>query len=194
VFNLEAKAWKVLSRKTLFDRRPWILAESHEIQLPNGDVIPDWVWLDTPDFVNVIAVTEDRKVLCFLQNKYAIEGMSYAPVGGYIDANETAIQAAQRELKEEAGYSSDHWVPMGNCAADGNRGCGNGHLFLALEANRTSATHADDLEEMHLLHLSLATFESHVLAGEFKLLPWSATAALALLHLKKLRPDWFRDA
>jgi hypothetical protein len=62
----------------------------HAIQLQDGQTIPEWVWLVTPDFVNVIAVTQDGRFLCFQQNKYAIEGLSLAPVGGYIDPGETS--------------------------------------------------------------------------------------------------------
>jgi ADP-ribose pyrophosphatase len=181
---LDRSPWKLRSRETIFENPPWIRAERHEIELPDGKIIPDWVWIDTPDFVNVLAITEHNEVLCFLQNKYAIEGLSYAPVGGYINAHELPEQAAKRELLEETGYAAERWKTFGKFAADGNRGAGNGYLFLAMGAKKVAEICVEDLEEMQLLKLSMAEFESHVIDGDFKLLPWAACAAMALLHLK----------
>jgi len=159
----------------------------HAIQLPNEQTISEWVWVVTPDFVNVIAVTQDGRFLCFQQNKYAIEGLSLAPVGGYIDPGETPLQAAKREMLEESGYASEEWISMGKYAADGNRGVGHGHLFLALNARKVCDAHADDLEHMELYLLSVDDFERELLSGQFKLLPWTACAAMALLHLRHLK-------
>lgn len=177
--------WNVRSRRTVLQQPRWITVELHEVELPNGTVIPEWAWVITPDFVNVIALTEAQEVLCFRQNKYAIEGLSYAPVGGYIEPGEDPLLAAQRELHEETGHAADDWHFLGKYAADGNRGAGHGYLYVALNARHVAEIHADDLEDMQLLRLSLADFERELLAGEFKLLPWAANAALALLWLKQ---------
>ncbi len=179
--------WKVISRRIALQQPPWLTVEIHEVELPNGRVIPEWSWVITPDFVNVIALTKDRRVLCFRQNKYAIDGLSYAPVGGYIEPGEDPLAAAQRELHEETGYAADVWHALGKYAVDGNRGAGHGHLYLALGARKVAAIHADDLEEMELLQLTLDDFEREIIDGEFKLLPWVANAALALLHIRRAK-------
>lgn len=159
----------------------------HAIQLPDGQTIPEWVWLVTPDFVNVIAVTTDGYFLCFKQNKYAIHGLSLAPVGGYMDPGETPLEAAKREMLEESGYAADEWISMGMYAADGNRGVGHGHLFLAINARQVCDANADDLEHMELHQLPVEEFERELLNGQFKLLPWTACAAMALLHWRHLQ-------
>ena len=174
--------WKLLRKHTLLSKPPWLTVEAHEIELPNGRVIADWTWVNTPDFVNVLAVTHEGQFLCFRQTKYAIAGTSLAPVGGYLDPGEDPLAAAQRELHEETGYAADDWKHLGTFAVDGNRGAGHAHLFLATGAHKVSETHADDLEEMHLLLLSRAEIHAALMAGEFKLLPWSACVALALLR------------
>jgi ADP-ribose pyrophosphatase len=187
VSSLEFQPWKIRSRTPIFEREPWIRAESHEIELPNGKLISDWVWIVTPDFVNVIAITEQEQFLCFRQNKYAVEGSSFAPVGGYIDQGETPLDAAKRELIEETGYEAEHWLDMGKFAADGNRGVGHGHLFMAIGARQTTKPSLDDLEEMTLFPLSEADFERELLNSQFKLLPWAACASLALLNWRRMR-------
>jgi len=66
---------------------------------------------------------------------------------------------------------------------DGNRGCGQAHLFLARNARWVQPIDADDLEEQEVLLLSRQAVATALQQGEFKVLPWSAAVALALLQL-----------
>lgn len=176
--------WKTLSRQTVFQCGKFLTVESRSIQLPDGRIIPDWTWLISPDFVIVVAQTLDGRFLCFRQTKYAVTGPCLAPVGGYIEPGEAPLQAAQRELLEEAGYASPDWTPLGAYAVDANRGNGTAHLFLARQCQRIAEPHSDDLEEQQLLFLSPAELQAATLAGEFKVVPWTAAIALALLRMQ----------
>src|SRR5512134_418622 len=177
------KPWKTRSRRTLLDRRPWLSVESHVVELPDGSVVEDWPWLVGREFVNVVAVTEDGTFLVFRQVKYAVEGTSLAPVGGYLDDGEAPLSAARRELLEETGYEAAEWTSLGTYVVDGNRGAGVGHLFLARGARRVTEPVADDLEEQALLTLGRDDIERALLAGEFKVMSWATAVALALLAL-----------
>lgn len=178
------KPWQTLSRRTILNHSKFLSVEDHTIQLPDGGVISEWPWLITPDFVNVASVTQDGYFLCFRQTKYAVEGVSLAPVGGYLEPGEDPLGGAQRELLEETGYAAPDWIHLGAYAVDGNRGAGRAHLFLARNAYRVGEPDADDMEEQVLLHLSRAEVEAALIAGDFKVLPWSAVMALALLRLQ----------
>ncbi len=83
--NNSMKPWKTLSRQNILHRPPFLSVESHEILTPQGQTIPDWTWIVTPDYVNVFAQTMEGLILCFRQHKYAVEGLSLAPVGGFIE-------------------------------------------------------------------------------------------------------------
>src|SRR5687767_4783157 len=125
--------WQTLARRRVLqagDGR-FLRVEYHTVQLPDGRIIEEWTWLDTPSFVNVVAETTDGRFLCFRQSKYAVEGISLALPGGYLEAGEEPLAAAQRELLEETGYAADEWISHGTFVVDGNRGNGNAHLFLA---------------------------------------------------------------
>ncbi|MBI1834896.1 MAG: TonB-dependent receptor, partial [Burkholderiales bacterium] len=43
------------------------------------------------DYINVAAVTMTNEFLCFRQTKYAVQGTSLAPVGGYLDPGEDPL-------------------------------------------------------------------------------------------------------
>lgn len=183
------RPWKTLSRTTTLDRSPWLSVESHEVELPDGRVIGDWPWVESRDFANVVAVTEDGRFLLFRQVKYAVAGTTLGPVGGYLEPGEEPLAAARRELLEETGYEATEWRPLGRYVVDGNRGCGVGHLFLALGARRVAEPDADDLEEQELLLLTRTEVEAALLAGELEVLSWAAAAALALVALDRRQPS-----
>lgn len=179
------KPWKTRSRSTVLqpDGGRFLSVEQHEVELPDGQIISEWPWLKTPSFINVVAETEDGRFLCFRQPKYAVDGLSLAITGGYIEEGEDPLAAAQRELLEETGYVAAEWTPLGEYAVDGNRGCGRAFFYLARGARWQQPIDADDLEEQELLLLTREEMVTELAAGECKVLPWVANIALALLKL-----------
>jgi 8-oxo-dGTP pyrophosphatase MutT (NUDIX family) len=177
------QAWKTLNKRTVLENGKWVTVEYRTLELPDGQIIDDWTWIQLPEYINVVAVTEVGRFLCFEQVKYAVEGVTLAPVGGYLEAGEAPLVAAQRELLEETGYSAPEWINLGNYVVDGNRGAGIAHLFLAKGAVQTAKRNADDLEEQKLVLLDRPEVEAALRAGAFKVLAWSANVAMALLYL-----------
>ena len=177
------KPWKTKTRKVILEQRPWLVVEHHTVELPDGKLIPEWPWIITPDYVNVVAVTESGEFICFRQVKYGLEGMTLAIVGGFMEEGEEPLAAARRELLEETGYESDEWVPLGRYRVDPNRGIAMGNLFLARNARYVTPRDADDLEEQELIFLTREAVESALAGGEFKVLAWAAAVAFALRSL-----------
>jgi len=181
------KPWKTLSRRVLCRPNQFLTVEIHELELPDGRRIDDWPWLITPDYANVIARTTDGRFLCFRQTKYAVDGISPAPVGGFIEHGETPLDGARRELLEETGYTAPEWHALGCYPVDANRGAGTAHFFLALEAVWDRDSTADDLECQELLLLTREEMERALDGGDFKVLPWAAAVTLGLRKLSRLQ-------
>jgi ADP-ribose pyrophosphatase len=177
--------WKTLSRQVVLRRGKFLAVEDHTVELPGGEVIEPWPWVVTPDFVNVVVVTEAGEFLMFRQIKYAIGHESIATVGGYIEPGEAPQDAARRELREETGYESDRWIDLGRYVVDCNRGAGTAHFYLALDAHYAGEVYSDDLEEHELLRLSRDEVETMLDGGEVQALPWVAVITLALRALDR---------
>lgn len=60
--------------------------------------------LEYPNWVNVVAITEDDKVIMVKQYRHSGDIISLEIPGGVIDGDEKPFAAAKRELLEETGY------------------------------------------------------------------------------------------
>jgi ADP-ribose pyrophosphatase len=176
------KTWITLLRKTILDHSRYLTVEEHVVELPDGRQIPNWCWIITYDYINVVAQTIHGKFICFRQTKYGVEGFSLAPVGGHFEAGEDPLAAAKRELLEETGYQASSWKSLGSYRVDANHGCGMAYLFLAQGAEKIVEPYSDDLEEQALLLLDRGEMQAALLAGEFKVLSWGMAVAMALIE------------
>ena len=62
--------------------------------------------LETPGWVNIVALTPDKKIVTVNQYRFGIKEVICEIPGGLIDIGETSREAAIRELKEETGYTT----------------------------------------------------------------------------------------
>ena len=93
------KPWKTLSRETLLTFSKFLSVEKHTVELPDGQVIDDWPWLVTPDYVNVAAITPDEKFLCFRQTKYSVKDTTLAPAWRTVHHTQTLTLHAPQPLR-----------------------------------------------------------------------------------------------
>ena len=176
--------WQQIGRRVLLDRPPFLRVEEHTVRAPNGEVIPDWTWVETPDYTNIAAATPDGRFVCLREARYGVEGASLAAPGGLVESGESPLDAARRELLEETGYTAPEWTPLGSYRVDCNRGVGTAHFFLARRAGRTAEPARADLERPQVLLLDRAEMETAIARGEFRSLSWAACWALAMLALR----------
>ena len=151
--EIPLRPWKTLDRRLVYDHGKFLQVENHIVELPDGRIIDDWAWVKIPDAAIVMARTLNGRFLCFRQTKYAIDGITYAPVGGMLEPGEDPLVAARRELLEETGYTAPQWISLGSYVLDPNRGVAVMHLYLALDAVPAAEPIRDDLEDQQLLLL-----------------------------------------
>jgi 8-oxo-dGTP pyrophosphatase MutT (NUDIX family) len=80
---------------------------------PTEDRILKRLVLESVDWINVVALTEDGRSVMVEQYRFGVGSCTLETPGGMVDSGETPLQAAQRELKEETGYSGGRWKSLG---------------------------------------------------------------------------------
>ena len=176
----ESQEWRVLSRRRLFDGRPWVDVWAEDVELPDGRVIEGFYKLAMPDYVVVVPFVE-RGVLVQRQYKHGAGRVGLHLPAGYIEAGEEPLAAAQRELREETGYEADNWRFLGQFANDGNRGSGIGHFFAANGARPVRLPDNGDLEDSETFVTSFDELVDAARRGEVALLSTMAAIGLAAI-------------
>ena len=85
---------------------------------PRNQQVLKRIILETGDWVNIVAVTPEKKVVVVRQFRFGTEKISTEIPGGLIDPGEEAKTAAMRELQEETGYTSSKWTYLGPVEAN----------------------------------------------------------------------------
>lgn len=164
--NMTNLYWEKISSKYLV-RAPWATLRVDTCRMPDGTVIPDYYVLEYPDWVNVIALTEDNEVILVRQYRQAAGEEILELPGGVIEKGETLEEAARRELLEETGYEFDKLEFLSELYANPATANNKTHCFLATGGKKTSEQHLDRGEEIIVELVSLERLKELVLNNKF---------------------------
>ena len=91
-----------------------ILQVRHDwLEHPTSKKILKRLVLDSVDWINVVALTPTNESLMVRQYRFGIQACTLETPGGMVDPGEDPLKAAQRELLEETGYTSENWSYLG---------------------------------------------------------------------------------
>ena len=148
---------------------------------PDGPARDFWV-VEAPDWINVVPLTGDGRVVLVRQYRFGIEGFTLELPGGMCEAGEPPLDAARRELREETGYDARELVPIGwvhpNPAVPTTR-C---HTFLATGAHPAGDPHPDEDEAFEVVTVPLDGIPALIRDGTI-----THSLVIAAFHLLSLR-------
>jgi 8-oxo-dGTP pyrophosphatase MutT (NUDIX family) len=135
---------------------------------PRSGAVLERLVLETPDWVNVVALTRGRDLVCVRQFRFGTGEVELEIPSGIVDPGEGHDEAARRELREETGYTAGRWRYLGavapNPAFQDNR-C---HHWLAEQAECTDAPALDVGEDIAVELLPLAAVPALVADGRIR--------------------------
>lgn len=171
--------WKMCHTKVVYTN-PWITVREDTVIQPSGDEGIYGV-VQTRIATGVIALTSENEVVLVGQYRYPTNHYSWEIVEGGAEPDEDPLEAAKRELAEEAGVVAERWEPIGsdihlsNCHSDEIA-----YLFLATDLSEVPPK-PDETEELRIARVPLLAAVEMIESGEIK----DALSIIGLLRVAR---------
>lgn len=180
-------SWEVLSSDELYSH-PYFRFRKDRCALPDERIMPAYYVMEFVDWVNVVALTDDGKIVLVNQYRHAAKRRFYEFPGGTLDPDnktETPEQAATRELIEETGYAANRLSYLGlhypNPGLQDNRM----HVYLGTGCCKVSEPKLDTYEDLEVEVVDVQDFLQCIEQGRPMHSLMMASLVLALPAIKK---------
>ena len=158
--------WETIDEKVAFENR-WVQVRLQTVLLPSGQEYEYTVVDRLEQGVAVFLFNADRRLLMEREYRHAINQVVWQIPGGLIDGDETPLQSAIRELREETGYVATEWVKLGEFYDNPGLGNARSILFMAqVSPSDTLMTEWDDAEAIEMEWVTLEWLREAIQRGE----------------------------
>ncbi len=184
--GLDPKPWECLQS----ERGPDLIicrARFDELRNPRTGEAMRRTVLETPDWVNVVALTPERELVVVRQFRFGPRLITTEIPGGVVDPGEFHGDAAKRELREETGYTSTRWTALGSVEPNPAFHDNTCFHWLAEEAVLTDELELDPGEDIRVCLLSEAAARDEIASGRMR----HSLVIAALARVLDLRPGAF---
>ena len=139
--------------------------------------------LESSDWVTVVAITTEGKVVMVEQYRFGVGELTIEPVAGLLDRGEDSLDAGRRELLEETGFGDGSWRYLGSVQANPafhNNLC---HHWLVEDVARLQPPSPDSGEAIRVHLMTLDEIREAIAVGKLK-------HPLGLSALSRVFPLW----
>ncbi len=139
--------WIIRSSKTVFERKIYSINEL-ECSHRNKNEHYKFTIMNTPDWINIVALTEDKSFIMVKQHRLGTDEITIETPAGLIEPEEDHKAAAHRELLEETGYHSSNLYLLKSLKANPAIMNTTVHIYAAEDCKKTNNQKLDDTEDI----------------------------------------------
>jgi ADP-ribose pyrophosphatase len=172
--------WQTRSTRLVY-RNPWIRVEEDQVELPDGRTTTYGVVRCGP-CVGVLPFLDPERVVLVRQYRYVARGVYWEMPTGGVHAGESLEAAAERELREEIGYTAARLVPLVSYHTSKSVVDETASLFWA-EGLRPAPSPPDETEFIEVRPVPFTEALRLVETGEIK----DSMTVIAVLHVARQR-------
>lgn len=141
--------WKTIETKNILKGHIFRYLQVRR-QSPESKKIGEFDIIQCSNWVNVIAITPDQKIVLIKQYRHGTNNYTTEIPGGAINHGEDSLVGAKRELEEETGYTSTNWQFLGKVDVNPAFMSNTCETYLALDAIKTTNQNLDPFEEIEV--------------------------------------------
>jgi ADP-ribose pyrophosphatase len=168
--------WKKIGRKTVFSSR-FAKVFQDAVQLPNGHTIDDYMVVELPTVVIVVATDRAGKLMVLDEYKYPQDEVMRTLPAGHLNEGEDPVVCAQRELLEETGYAGNAKYIDAICDYP-TKNLHKVHVVRITNITKTAQAQLEDTENLRPELITVAALKKEIKEGKWKIS--SSLAALVL--------------
>ena len=143
------RPWRRTGDARSLVRDRWIHLRAEAWENGAGAALDPWYMLDSPDWVHVLALTNDDRAVLVRQWRPGLGAASLELPGGVMEPGEAdPVAAGRRELLEETGYDAAEFRVLPSLSPDPARMNNRLRILLALRAERVAEQRPDPTEEI----------------------------------------------
>ena len=177
--NTMNQEWNVISQKKLVDS-PWYKLNIETVRLPSGKVLDDYYVREGMNAVLIVPRTHEGKFLLVRQYKHGAQQSVIEFPAGKIDAGESALIAAKRELYEETGGTSSLFVEGPTFFEDPTNSRVKIAIVFADNVTIKHRQHLDDNEDIEVIQLTTDELRTMLMNNELSVAASVAAGWIAL--------------
>ena len=162
------KKWDTLSERVvdnfkIFDMS-WIKRRHPDLNKES-----EFVVLKSPQWVNIIPITDDGNVIMIEQYRHGSDSVTLEVPGGLVEKNEEPRVAAERECLEETGFAgNDKAILLGENVPNPAFLTNTCHSYVWFGCKAISSQKLDNHEDINVIDVPLIDIKDMILKGDIK--------------------------
>jgi len=158
--------WKLLSSEYI-SKAPWATLRRDTCELPNGSINDHYYVLEYPNWVNMVGITEDNKLIVIKPYRHAAGEVILEIPAGTMEEGEDPQFTAEREMLEETGYSFTKIEEIAELYANPATSKNITHTYLMQGGKKIQEQDLDESEQIDVYLISIEEAKELLLQNKF---------------------------